>query len=200
MKTRHAAAAGVTLLEMTLVIALIAVLGSAAVPAVVASFSAQARTQDNGIMLDKMRYALDRLSLEIRELSLGSITTMTPTRLAFSRVDYMPLTATTHTPTPRTVAVDLVPPQFLPGADGRQVNQCNGKVTLAYSTPVLSPAGYAPVLTDGVCDFALSYYDQFNAAATTAATVRYVQISLTLAPTAGGAQFRQVTRIGLRNR
>lgn len=199
MKTRRKTA-GVTLLELTLVIALIGILGSAAVPAVMASFKAQARTTDNGVMLDKMRYTLERLAFEIRELSPTSITTMTNTRLVFSRTDYAPLTAATYTPTARIVTLDLIPPQFVTVANGTPVNQCNGKLTLNYSVPILSPAGTIPVLTDGVCDLNLNYYDQANAVATTAATVRYVRISLTLAPTTGGAQFKQYTRIALRNR
>jgi Tfp pilus assembly protein PilE len=204
MKTGRKAA-GVTLMELTLVIALVGILGSAAVPAVVASFKAQAKTQSNGIMLDKMRYALERLAFEIRELSVNSstgnnITVMTSTRLAFSRVDYAPLTATTYTPTSRTVTIDLTPPQFVTAANGTSVNQCNGKLTLSYGTPALSPGGYVPVLTDSVCDLSLNYYDQANAVATTAAAVRYVQISLTMASTVAGAQARQSTRIALRNR
>lgn len=199
MKTR-CKAAGVTLLELTLVIALIGILGSAAVPAVVASFKAQAKTKDNGVMLDKMRYALERLAFEVREVSVGTITIMTSTKLAFSRAEYVPLTATTYTQTARTVTIDLAPPQFVTVANGTLVNQCNGKVTLNYSTPVLSPAGYVPVLTDGVCELTFNYYDKANVVATTAATVRYVQISLTLAPTTGGPQFKQYTRIALRNR
>jgi len=193
-------AAGVTLLELTLVIALIGILGSAAVPAIVASFKAQAKTQANGIMLDKMRYALERLAFEIREVGVGTITTMTSTRLAFSRAEYVPLTATTYTQTARAVTVDLVPPQFVTAANGTSVNQCNGKLTLSYGTLIMSPAGYVPVLADGVCELTFNYYNQANAVATTAATVRYVQISLTLAPTTGGPQFKQYTRIALRNR
>ena len=199
MKTRRKAA-GVTLLELTLVIALIGILGSAAVPAVVASFKAQAKTKDNGVMLDKMRYALERLAFEIREVSVGTVTIMTGTKLAFSRADYVPLTAATYTQTTRAVTIDLIPPQFVTAANGTSINQCNGKLTLSYSTPIPSPAGYVPVLTDGVCELAFNYYDQANAVATTAATVRYVQISLTLAPTTGGPQFKQYTRIALRNR
>lgn len=199
MKTRRKAA-GVTLLELVLVIVLIGILGSAAAPAVVASFKAQAKIKDNGAMLDKTRYALERLAFEIREVSVGSITIMTGTKLAFSRTEYVPLTATTYTQTARLVTIDLTPPQFATAANGTSVNQCNGKLTLNYSTPVLSPAGYLPVLTDRVCEMAVNYYDQANAVATTAATVRYVQVSLTLAPTADGPQFKQDTRIALRNR
>lgn len=203
MKTRRKAA-GVTLLELTLVIALIGILGSAAVPAVVASFKAQAKSKDNGVMLDKMRYALERLAFEIRELSLTStttsITTMTSTRLVFSRAEYVPLTATTYTQTSRIVTIALNPPKFVAGVDGTPVNQCDGELTLSYNTPILSPTGTIPVLTDRVCDLTFNYYDQANAVATTAATVRYVQISLTLAPTTNGPQFKQYTRIALRNR
>jgi type II secretory pathway pseudopilin PulG len=199
MKTRRKAA-GVTLLELTLVIALIGILGSAAVPAVVASFKAQAKTKDNGVMLDKMRYALERLAFEIREVGVGTITTMTSTRLIFSRVEYVPLTANTYTQATRAVTIDLTPPQLVTAANGTSVNQCNGKLNLSYATLTMSPAGYVPVLTDGVCELKFDYYDQANAVATTAATVRYVQISLTLAPTTGGTQFKQYTRIALRNR
>lgn len=192
--------AGVTLLELILVIMLIGILGSAAVPAVVASFRAQATIKDNGAMLDKVRYALERLAFEIREAGAGTITVMTSTRLVFTRTDYVTLTATTYTPTARIVTIDLTPPQFAVGPNGTSVNQCNGKLTLAYNTPILSPAGYVPVLADKVCELTINYYDQANAVATTAATVRYVQLSLTLAPTAGGPQFKQYSRIALRNR
>lgn len=192
--------AGVTLLEMVLVIAVIAVLSGAAVPAIVGSFKAQAKTQDSGVMLDKTRYALERMAFEIRELSVGSISAMSATSLAFSRVDYAPLTATTYTPTTRALTLNLTPPQILTGANGTSINQCNGKLTLAYSTPALSPSGYVPVLADQVCDLSLAYYDQSNAATTTLTAVRYVQISLTQATTAGGAQVKQSTRIALRNR
>lgn len=131
------------------------------------------------------------MAFEIRELSSGSIATMTATSFAFSRVDYGGATAT------RIVTIGQVAPTFVINGN-ISINQCNGIVTLNYSTPPISPA-YVPALTDQMCSLAFAYFDQTGAVTATPANVRYVQFTLALKPNATGQEYAQQTRVALRN-
>jgi prepilin-type N-terminal cleavage/methylation domain-containing protein len=183
-RSRH----GFTLLELVLVIVVIGILATAITPVALSSFKANAAILGVVTTVDKQRYANDRMSFEIRELSSGSITTMTATTFAFSRVDYGGTT---------TVTIGQVAPTFVTNGN-TSINQCNGMVTLNYSKPVISPA-YVPALTDQMCSLAFAYYDQSGAVAATPANVRYVGFTLTLKPNATGQEYAQQTRVALRN-
>jgi prepilin-type N-terminal cleavage/methylation domain-containing protein len=186
-RSRH----GFTLMELVLVIVVIGILGTAIAPVALSSFKANAAILGVVTMVDKQRYANDRLAFEIRELSSGTITTMTATTFAFSRVDYGGTTTT------RIVTIGQVAPTFVT-IGSTLVNQCNGMVTLNYSTPVISPA-YVPALTDQICSLAFAYYDQTGLMTATPANVRYVGFTLTLKPNATGQEYAQQTRVALRN-
>lgn len=177
---------GFTLLELVLVTAIIGILVIAGAPAVVGSMKAYGMTTDLAATSDRLRYASDRMAFEIRELTAGSITTMTSTALTFNRIDYAGIT------TSRTVTID----QSLPSA-----GQCDGAVRLSYSSPAMTPApGYLPVLTDRLCSLIFAYYDQAGLATTTPASVRYVEYTMAVRSAATGQSYSQRTRIGIRNR
>jgi MSHA biogenesis protein MshO len=182
---------GFTLVELVLIIVVIGILGSVITPVALASLRANATILGVAITIDKVRYASDRLAFEIRELSSGSITTLTATNFAFSRIDYG-TTATT-----RTVTIDQTAPTIIV-TGGISQNQCDGLVRLNYSTPVISPA-YVPTLTNQMCSLAFAYFDQTGAVTTVAGNVRYVEFTLTLQPDASGQPYAQRTRVALRN-
>ena len=179
---------GFTLLELVLVIVVIGILGTAVAPIALSSLKANDAILRVASTIDKQRYANDRLAFEIRELVSGSITTMSPTSLSFSRVEYGATTTT------RVVTIDQGP---LTSADS-----CSHTVTLNYNTPVITsvnPPAYTPVLTDRVCSLAFAYYDLAGVPTATAANVRYVEFALTLQTSANGQSYSQRTRIALRN-
>jgi Tfp pilus assembly protein PilE len=178
-------------MELVLVIVVVGILTIAVTPIFISIFKANAAILGVVTTVDKQRYANDRMAFEIRELSSGSITTMTATTFAFNRVDYGDSSTT------KTVTIGQVAPTFVTKGT-IQVNQCNGIVTLNYSTPVISPA-YVPGLTDQMCSLAFAYYDQSGAVTATAATVRYVGFTLILKPNATGQEYAQQTRVALRN-
>ena len=182
---------GFTLLELVLVIAVIGILGTIITPVALASLRANAAILDVAVTVDKLRYASDRLAFEIRELGSGTITLSTGTAFTFNRTDYSPAATT------RTVAIDQATPTSVV-TGGVSKNQCDGTVRLNYSTPVIS-SGYAPTLTDQMCSLAFIYYDQTGIATTDAASIRYVEFTLTLQPNPSSQQYAQRTRIALRN-
>lgn len=182
---------GFTLMEMVLVIVVIGILGSVITPVALASLRANAALLNVAVTVDKVRYASDRLTFEMRELNSGSITTSNATSFAFTRIDYGAAT------TSRIVTIDQTAPTIVV-TGGISRNQCDGTVRLNYGTPVIIPA-YTPILSDQMCSLAFVYYDQTGAVTTVPANIRYVEFTLTLQPNAGGLPYAQRTRVALRN-
>jgi prepilin-type N-terminal cleavage/methylation domain-containing protein len=185
MRRLHACR-GFTLLELVLVTTIIGILVMAGTPVIVGSLKAYGMTTDLAATSDRLRYASDRMAFEIRELTTGSITTMTTAAFAFSRVDY------TGPTTIRAVTIDQ---------RASDTGQCNGAVRLSYNTPAMTPvAGYLPVLTDRLCSLAFAYYDQAGLPTLVPANVRQVEYTLAVKSTATGQTYSQRTRIAIRNR
>lgn len=169
-------ARGFTLIEMVIVIMVIGVLAAAVAPMALSSLRAYNATLTSLNTLDKLRYATDRLARELREVNYDG------TRYAFTPPDPMSTTAPSFTKADGvTVSVGNTPPT----------------VTLNYSTLSVTPA---PSLTDQVKANGLlfAYFDKNGISTTSASTVRYVEISLTL--TQGSQDYSQRTRVALRNR
>ncbi len=212
-------ARGYTLIEMIIVTVVIGIMAAVLSPLMVSSLTANERTQGDVVVLDKLRYATERLAREIREVQYASSITTPPTncaestpttdRYCFNAMGANGLTfrrsytSSLGVVTWRTVTI---------GTTATASASCVAPpcVTLAYSG--LSPDPGAQVLTDELyqtANLAFAYYrndgttltnlaDDVNCVTTSPSTcVSYVQISLTLRH--NGNDYSQRTRIGLRN-
>lgn len=180
---------GFTLIELIIVISVIGIMASALAPIMQSSLRAYDNTLNDLIVLDKLRYATERLAREIREVKDNdttantnfAFTSMSTSAPVFTR-DYNTCadsTCNTITTVTRTVTV----------------GNAGSTVTLAYSD--MSGTG-AQVLTDQVSSLAFAYFDKDGVSTASTVDVRYVQISLTL--NQNGNDYTQRTRVELRNR
>ena len=183
---------GFTLFELVIVAIVSAILAAVVTPLALSSLRAYDNTLSNLIVLDKLRYATERLAREIREVNYNSgsssyaFSSMGNNSMAFTRSYYDSSGAAIT----RTVTV---------GNSG-------AAVTLTYSD--MAGTG-AQVLTDQISStnsLTFAYYDKDGCNANTTPTlcaittgnVRYVQITLTL--TQNGNPYTQRTRVALKNR
>ena len=161
---------GFSLLELILVIAILGVLAAFVGPVVFNAMRSYDQTQRGVQTQAKMRYAIERMAREIREIrrqvtdaTFPDVSTMTATSLAFVKSDGT------------SVAI---------GVAGNQVN-------LAYST-------VSAVLTDQLGSFAFAYYQSdASTVAATASSLAFVQISMTLSE--GPSLFSARARVDLKN-
>jgi MSHA biogenesis protein MshO len=165
---------GFTLIELVIVIIVLGILAAVAAPIAATSMSAYNLAQNDLVMLDRVRYATERLAREVREVKYDSIadtydfTSLSTASPVFTKSDDI------------TVTVTNAPPN----------------VGLGYSTPALTPA---PILTDQVSELLFTYFDQDGGTTgITTANVRSVEVSLTL--TQGSQTYVERTRVQLRNR
>lgn len=163
--------AGFTLLEMVVVIAIIGILVAAVTPIAVSWVGAYSATLDTAVTLDKLRYSVERIERELRDVKSIS---------GSYQFGAMGATVTTFTQnsTGRTVTI----------------GQSGNTVTLSYS----DVSGVTPVLTNQVSSLGFRYLQQDGSNQTVDPTlVRYVEISLTL--TQWGQSYSERTRVRLRN-
>lgn len=161
---------GFTLVEMVTIIVIIGVLVAATAPLFVAGIQAHQATSDHLETLTKLRYAVERMALEIREVARDPIT---PTNYAIT----MALTQIVFTKT-----------------DGNQVTITGAPplVTLGYTSPVASAT-----LSNQVSTLGFRYFEINGTETADPALVAFVEIDLTLIE--DGVPINQRTRVALRN-
>lgn len=169
--TRHSA--GFTLIEMTMVIVIVAILAAGSAELLSSSFRAYEMTQGNLVTLTKLRYATERIAREVREVRHNGvnyqITTMNANTLSFTKNDAVGT----------VVTIANAPPL----------------ATLQYSMPAMTAT-----LTNQVTSLQFAYFDINNAVTASNAAVAYVDVTLTLADPNSVVPAVQRTRIALRNR
>lgn len=164
---------GWSLAELVLVVVILGILGAFVAPIVVNAMRAYDSSQTSVATYSKMRYAIERLSREVREVrrstansALFDISSMTAATLTFFKYDGTEVT----------------------------VAGSGATLTLRY----LNSTNVAAVLTDQVSSFSLAYF-QTDASTTPAssASLAFVQLALTLAD--GTATHEGRVRWRLRN-
>lgn len=161
---------GFSLVELIMVIVILGILAAFVGPVLFNAMRAYDQAQKGVQTQAKMRYAIERMSRELREIrrqttdaALLDITSMTATSLAFFKTDSTP------------VMIE---------AAGNQVN-------LAYST-------VSAMLTDQLGSFSLQYFQPDGVtAAATASSLSFVQISMTLSE--GTNLFSARARVDVKN-
>lgn len=173
---------GFTLIELVIVTIILGIMAAALVPLVVSSLGAYYTTLGDIVVLDKQRYAIERLAREIREVSYDQASSsftfgsMGDHDMSFTRQFVFDASGTAAS---ATVSI------------GTTANE----VTLGYG-------GTPQVLTDqlkGTTGLAFSYFNQSGVAFSPANTtdVRAIDIGLTL--THNGNDYTQTTRVELKN-
>jgi type II secretory pathway pseudopilin PulG len=164
-------ARGWSLVELVMVIIIVGTLAAFIGPLLLKAVSAYDMTEGTVGAYAKMRYAMERIAREVREVRRSPADT--------ANLDISSMTAINFT---------------FYKADGTQV-----AITFAAPNVTLNYVGTASgTLTDQVSAFTFAYYQQDGTtAATNAANVAYVQASLTL--TEGTNNFANRQRFDLRN-
>jgi prepilin-type N-terminal cleavage/methylation domain-containing protein len=161
---------GFSLVELIMVIVILGILAAFVGPVLFNAMRAYDQGQQGAQTQAKIRYAMERLSRELREIrrqttdaTLLDVTSMSAASMAFFKTDGTPVSI---------------------GAAGNQVN-------LAYST-------VSAMLTDQLGSFSLAYYQpDASTVATTASSLAFVEISLRLSE--GTNLFSARARVDLKN-
>ena len=185
MLTSKKPAEGFTLIELTIVMVVLGIMGAALVPIMVSSIGAYNTTLGDIVVLDKQRYAIERLAREIREVSydktsgfaFGSVGNMGSNQMTFTRQFVFDVSGAAAS-TSATVSIDTTTTEVRLGYDGT-----------------------SHVLTDelnGATGLVFSYFNQSGVAPTVSlSAVRAIGIELTLIH--DGRPFTQTTRVELKN-
>lgn len=162
--------AGFSLVEMVVSIVVLGVLAAVTAPVFTASLRGYVESDAHLTTLSKARYATERIARELREVQYNSGTgTFAFTAMGTNNATFTKQDGTTVT-----------------------LNVAGTNVNLRYQPPNVT----AP-LTDELGALTLSYLNTNGAAGATAATVRAIDVSLSL--TNRGATHVQRVRVGLRN-
>lgn len=162
---------GFSLVELVMVIVILGILAAFVAPVLFNAMRSYDRGQSAMLTQAKMRYAIERMSRELREVrrqttdaTFLDITAMGATSIAFFKTDGT---------------------QVVLSAAGNQLN-------LSYST-------LAGMLTDQLGSFSLAYFQQnTSTVAATAASISFVEIGMALSE--GTNLFSARVRVDLRNR
>lgn len=209
MKPKMPKARGFSLIELVIVTIIIGITSAVLAPLMLSSMRAYDYTLGDLVVLDKLRYATERLAREIREIQYASSTTTPATA---TDCNDSPVTTNRYCISAMTANSLAFRRSYTDSAGvvtWRNVTfgSTSSAVTLAYSD--MSVTG-AQVLTNelgSANNLAFAYYLQDGTTAATQAgnvnclvtntCVRYVQISLTLIH--NGQPYTQRTRVELRN-
>ena len=165
---------GFTLMELVITLVLMGILGTYGASLITDNFRTARMVNATQTSADHVRYAVERMAREIREIKFVDkatgygIASMSATNLVFTRV---------------IGGADVTVTITLTGTD----------VTLRYS-----PAA-ASILSSQVSGFTLAYLKLDNTAATLATDVRFVVITLTATDATSGQAITERTRVALRN-
>ncbi|RTL24650.1 MAG: prepilin-type N-terminal cleavage/methylation domain-containing protein [Rhodocyclaceae bacterium] len=187
-------ARGFTLIELVIVIIVVSIMAAVLTPMTLSSLLAYNTTQADLVVLDKLRYATERLAREIREVNYNS-----SNGFAFAAPVGATCTAGTLGMCPNTMIFTRT---FLDASGTAStatvtISNTGSAVKLAYSTPTVA----AQTLTDelnGTTGLSFTYLTSDGVTTTTdPKLVRSVQISLTLRH--NGSNYTQRTRVELKN-
>lgn len=172
-------ARGMTLIEMVLSVVIVAIVLAASAPIIGNTFQSYVTTRSALDATSKARLAVERIAREIRDVNFAAgayqFATMAAADVMFTKTDGT------------LVQVDRV------GTDVR--------IRYTAPPPAIGPFVLTNDVTAGAPNFALRYLDATGAAGATAATVAFVEITLTLdVPNILNAIHTERTRVALRDK
>lgn len=177
---------GYTLIEMIIALVAFGVMAAALVPVALNSLRAHDVARQQAASLDALRYAVDRIARELREVSYLPAT---------QRYDFLAMQSQAvrfRRPFSQQNAAGTV----TTGVDEVSISLSGTSLLLNYASLNLSPT---PVLMDRVSGFSLHYLDAAGATAATDATVVAVRIVVS-ALDPSGRSYSHRTTVELRNR
>lgn len=183
---------GFTLIELVIVIILLGIMAAALVPLMVSGLRAYSDVLGNVIVLDKLRYATERLAREIREVNYASS--------SFAFAAPVDMSVCNNSMQFTRTSYDSAGVAVTGGDTTVTICTLNNAVTLSYNPGANSgcPTGTGTILTDEVETLQFCYRQSNGTSATSASNVRYVDISLSLQHTGVTQPFNQTTRVELK--
>jgi type II secretory pathway pseudopilin PulG len=169
-----------TLIEMVMAIVIVSIVLAASAPIIGNTFQSYVTTRSSLDATAKARLAVERIAREIRDVNFVAGTyqfgMMTSTDVAFTKTDGT------------VVRVDRA------GADIR--------IRYTAPPPVIGPFVLTDDVTAGAPNFVITYLDSTGAPGATAATVAFVQVTLTLdvPNTLSAIPHTERTRVALRDK
>lgn len=187
---------GFTLIELVIVIIVLSIMAAVLAPTVRSSLLAYDAVLSDVVVLDKLRYATERLAREIREVNAvtdanGNFTSFNFTTMGASAATF---TRTYYNSDGSVLATNVV-----------RICAIAPNLRLSYGDATLCSGvdsnANGILLTDDLSALAFKYYDKTGTEITTAlpdpVNVRAVEISLTLTPS-GSPPYTQTTRVELK--